>query len=249
MRPIPMFRLTIAYDGTHYCGWQVQVNGPTVQATLERAIATITGQRIRITASGRTDAGVHALAQSAGFAVDTQLTADEWLRAINGRLPEDIRVLAVTEVPPYDPVRDCIAKRYRYRFCDGPIHDVMLRHYRWHVRLRLDAERMHEAGQALVGKHDFTSFEGAGSPRATSVRTIQELTVERLSDDSEEVVLEVEADGFLYNMVRNIAGILVDVGHGKLTRGDVEEILAARSRQHKGRTAPAHGLALVRVDY
>ena len=246
---MPTYRLTIAYDGTHYCGWQVQVNGPTVQACIEKAVAKITGIRIRVTGSGRTDSGVHAAAQSAGFTVDSQMTCRQWQRALNGQLPDDIRILQVEEVAPYDPVRDCLGKRYRYRFCDGEIHEVSLRLYRWHVRLKLDSDRMHKAGQLLVGQHDFSSFEGAGSPRASSVRTIRELTVQRCSTDTDETTLEVEADGFLYNMVRNIAGVLVDVGHGKLTCEDVQRILDARDRGHKCRTAPAHGLSLIRVDY
>jgi tRNA pseudouridine38-40 synthase len=247
---VPTFKLTIAYDGTNYCGWQVQVNGPTVQAAIERAVAQITGERIRVTGSGRTDSGVHALAQVAGFKSDKALAPEQWQRALNGRLPDDIRILDVAQLDrPFDPVRDCRGKRYRYVICDGRVHDVFLRHYRWHVPLRLDAQRMQAAGQMLVGRHDFASFQGAGSPRATTVRTIRELTVGRNPDDPHEVRLEVEADGFLYNMVRNIVGVLVDVGHGRLDANHVVEILAARDRGQARRTAPPEGLFLVRVDY
>jgi tRNA pseudouridine38-40 synthase len=247
---VPIFKITIAYDGTNYCGWQVQVNGPTVQAAIEKSLAQITGQRIRVTGSGRTDSGVHAIAQVAGFQCDKALEPADWKRALNGQLPNDIRITDVQQLQgTFDPIRDCAGKRYRYVICDGPIHDVFLRQYRWHVRLRIDERRMHEAGQALVGRHDFASFQGAGSPRATTVRTIRELTVERCSVDLEEVRLEVEADGFLYNMVRNIVGVLVDVGHRKLDVDDVAGILAERDRGKARRTAPPEGLFLVRVDY
>lgn len=244
------FKLTIAYDGTNYCGWQVQVNGPTVQAELEKAIAQVSGQRARVTGSGRTDSGVHALAQVAGFQSTNPMTCLQWQRAINGRLPDDIRVSSVEELDgPFDPVRDTKRKRYRYVLCDEAPHDVFRRQYRWHVPVRLDEQRMHAAAQVLCGQHDFASFQSAGSPRATTTRTVFEISVTRGIGRTDEVVVEIEADGFLYNMVRNIVGVLVDVGHGKLSASDIEAILEVRDRQQAGRTAPACGLFLVSVEY
>jgi tRNA pseudouridine38-40 synthase len=247
---IPSVILTVSYDGTDYCGWQSQVNGPTIQAALERAVAKITGQRIAVTGSGRTDSGVHACGQVASFACGAPLSRGQWQRALNGRLPVDIRVLDVQRIGRrFDPIREALGKRYRYRLNDQPVHSVFASRYAWHVRSALDLSRMQEAGKLLIGEHDFASLQAAGSPRACTVRRIDEVLVCRDPHDADFVHIDVEANGFLYRMMRNIVGLLVDVGHGELELPDVVSIVAARDRKLASRTAPAHGLYLLRVNF
>jgi tRNA pseudouridine38-40 synthase len=258
-------RLTIAYDGSAYSGWQVQPARPTVQASLEAALQKITGESIRTLASGRTDAGVHALGQVVGFRTTSSLEADTLVRALNANLPEDIVVYEAVEVADnFHPIGDAIKKRYRYLLHDGPIRPLFLRRYCWHVRRRLAVESMLEASQSFLGRHDFSSFETLGAPRADSIRTITDLVVRRL-DSSESpldsgpifgqldlgglIAIEVEADGFLYNMVRAIVGTLVEVGRDAESVEWVEELLSAQDRSKAGPTAPPEGLFMVRVDY
>lgn len=254
------FRLTLAYDGTRYAGWQSQSGQLTLQDTLERALERITREQIRVTASGRTDAGVHALGQVVHFRGDTQLTPEVLLKGLNAELPYDMAVLEVAyAADDFHAIICAKSKRYRYVLHDGPVRDVIARQYAWHLFTPLDAEAMHRAAQALVGTHDFKSFETSGSPRETSVRTVCELTISRCSptphpffpNTSAErlVTLEIEADGFLYNMVRAIVGTLVKVGQGRRAEPWPAEVLAAGDRRAAGRTAPAEGLFLVRVDY
>ncbi len=245
------FKLTLAYDGTAYAGWQVQANANTVQAELERALCEVTGEQIRTVASGRTDAGVHALGQVVSFASDTHLSAEVLTKAIGANVPRDIAVLEVREAPDgFHAIRDAVRKRYRYVIQDGPIADVFARAYAWYIYGRLDVDAMRTAARSLLGKHDFTSFEASGSERATSVRTITDLVVERRAGDfMDRVVIEIEADGFLYNMVRNIVGTLVEVGRRKQPAKWVAEVLAAKDRNVAGMTAPPQGLFLVCVEY
>lgn len=245
------FKLTIAYDGSAYAGWQWQPNLPTVQGELEAVLLKITGEKIRAIASGRTDSGVHALGQVVSFKSETKLAPEVLYKAFNGHLPPDIVVLTVNEAPPgFHAIRDAVGKRYRYVIQDGPLRDIFARHHAWQLRQRLDEAAMSRAAEALVGTHDFTSFETAGSPRLTSVRTVRDIFVERLLIDlSERVVIEVEADGFLYNMVRNIVGTLVEVGRGRRPESWPGEVLTACDRRLAGMAAPPQGLFLVRVDY
>jgi len=261
-------KLTIAYDGTGYAGWQVQPDQPTIQGKLEETLKRITRQEIRVTASGRTDAGVHALGQVVGFEIQSDLSAEVLCRAINAYLPRDIVVLEVTEASPgFHAIRDAIRKRYRYVIDNGPVADIFSRHYAWYLSnpKPLNIAAMHEAAQHLLGKHDFTSFEAAGSPRATSVRTIhdifvrQEVTQERsampggspkgMAGTHPKIIFEVEADGFLYNMVRNIVGTLVEVGQGGRPIDWVAQVRDAKNRKFAGPTAPPQGLFLVHVEY
>jgi len=244
------FKLTLAYDGTEFAGWQVQAAGRTIQGVLEDALERITGQRIRAVASGRTDAGVHALGQVVGLVLDTHLAAETLMRALNAELPHDVAVLSCEEVPSgFDPIRDAHCKRYRYVICDGRVRDVFRRRYAWQVFERLDAEAMDRAARGLLGKHDFASFESSGSERASSVRTIGDIFVRRDDQSPETIVVEVEADGFLYNMVRAIVGTLVEVGRGAQSETWPEQVLAAGDRKAAGQTAPPQGLFLVRVEY
>lgn len=244
-------KLTLAYDGTAFAGWQVQPNERTVQETLEQGIQKVTGEQLRAVASGRTDAGVHAFGQVVSVSVGSALPTDVLCRALNANTPNDLVVLSVAEAPEgFHAIRDAIHKRYRYIIQDGPIPDVFSRAYAWHVPQTLDAEAMSQAAQSLVGTKDFKSFEAAGSERATSVRTVTDLQVVRSRDgDFGRITIEIAADGFLYNMVRNIVGTLVEVGRGKQPIQWPGEVLAAKDRKLAGATAPAQGLFLVNVDY
>jgi len=248
---MPAFKLTLAYDGTDFAGWQRQPDKRTVQGELEAAIERITQARSKCIASGRTDAGVHALGQVVSFESDTKLDGATLTKALNAELPEDMLVFEVLEAPPnFHALRDAIRKRYRYVIQDGRLKDLFDRKYVWHVYQRLDVQAMQAAAAALVGTHDFASFETAGSPRLTTVRTVFDLTVERRPAElTDRVVIEVEADGFLYNMVRNIAGTLVAVGKAKEPPTWPAEVLALKDRTQAGMTAPARGLFLVWVEY
>jgi len=245
------FKLTLSYDGTAYAGWQVQANDRTIQGELERALRTILRTSVRAVASGRTDAGVHALAQVVSFACDTRLDTATLGKALNANLPRDIVVLDIREAPPgFHAIRDAVRKRYRYVIQDGPTRDVFLRAYAWQIPQRLDVVAMQTAAQSLLGTHDFSSFETSGSARVTSVRTISDLPVRRCDGKTmDRIVLEVEADGFLYNMVRNIVGTLAAVGRGKQPPSWVAEVLTAKDRKRAGITAPPQGLFLVQVHY
>jgi len=284
-------KLTLAYDGTAYAGWQVQPGCRTVQGTLEAAVRKVTGQSVRVVASGRTDAGVHALGQVAGFQTHSDLPADVLRRALNAELPEDVAVLEVAEAADgFHPIRDALRKRYRYLIHDAPVRDVFGRQYCWHyTHGRLDAEAISRAAGALLGTHDFRSFQSSGAERESSVRTIFDISVQRLrsgegttvtiwrgtvpfslrenrdspplihspilreeqgrGEEHDWITLEVEADGFLYNMVRAIVGTLVEVGRGAQGESWPAEVLQAADRAAAGPTAPPQGLFLVRVDY
>jgi tRNA pseudouridine38-40 synthase len=266
------FKLLVSYDGTNYFGWQAQNGQRSVQETIEGAIASVTGQNVRILASGRTDSGVHALGQVVSVCLDTRLTPQVLCRALNANLPSDIVVLETTETHDgFHPTHKALRKRYRYLIHDGPVRDVFRRRYCWHFNQgRLDAEAMHRSSAALIGRHDFSSFESSGSQTKDSVRTIFDLSIQRGSGDElgtvpifatakmglslvpheqHWIVIEVEADGFLYNMVRAIVGTLVEVGRGVKPESWPAEVLLAADRRLAGPTAPPQGLFLVKVDY
>jgi tRNA pseudouridine38-40 synthase len=245
------FKLTLSYDGSDYHGWQTQPGRVTLQETLEQALARITGETIRVFASGRTDAGVHALGQVVSFTSATHLEPDVLERALNGELPNDMAVVSAEHAPDgFHATHDAVRKLYRYTLDDGPVRDVFARRYVWHERAPLDAQAMHRAAQGLVGTHDFSSFESQGSKRESSVRTVFAIRVERTpAAGRTRITVEVEGDGFLYNMVRAIVGTLVEVGRGARDESWPAEVLTARDRRVAGRTAPPQGLCLVRVDY
>ncbi|HEX3998291.1 MAG TPA: tRNA pseudouridine(38-40) synthase TruA [Pirellulales bacterium] len=251
-------KLTLAYDGTAFHGWQTQLNRRTVQQTLSEVLEKITGRRVSAHASGRTDAGVHALGQVVSFDTDTTLDTATLQRALDAELPDDIIVLAVEEAPVgFHARRHAVRKRYRYVIQDGPRADVFRRHYAWRVYRRLDDRAMLRASQPLVGMHNFATFESRGSKRSNSVRTIFELTVARPTTElltspnppGDEIHIEICADGFLYNMVRNIVGMLVDIGRGAADETWPTRALAAVDRRAAGPPAPSRGLVLVSVDY
>lgn len=251
MRRVQAFRLILSYDGTEFSGWQFQPQRRTVQGVLEEAVAAVTGCHVRVVGSGRTDAGVHALGQLVSLSCDTHLEPTTLGRALNANLPRDVAVLESDAAPlSFNAIDHSISKRYRYVIQEGPLQDIFSRHYAWHVRGELQVDEMQRAAQLLVGKHDFKSYESAGSRRVSTVRHIRRFDVERTQfQNGERVVIEVEADGFLYNMVRNLVGTLVEVGRRKQPGEWPHAILAKRDRRFAGMTAPPQGLYLAHVEY
>jgi tRNA pseudouridine38-40 synthase len=241
-------KLTIRYDGTDFFGWQTQPGKRTVQETLERAIGAITHEeRLRVNCSGRTDSGVHAVGQVANVFLASKLSCETLLKAINAKLPVDVSVRELDEVAQsFCANKDAIRKRYRYVIQDGRIQDPFMRKYAWFVRQSLDVEAMSRASRCLIGRHDFRCFETEWPNRLTSVRTITHLSVNRFG---EFIWIDVEADGFLYNMVRAITGSLVQVGRGYWQESQIAEVLLAMDRRLAGPTAPPEGLFLMHVTY
>jgi tRNA pseudouridine38-40 synthase len=245
--------LTLAYEGTRYSGWQVQPGQLTVQGALAEAIHIVSGEHVASCGSSRTDAGVHALGQVVAFTTASDLDPAVWVRALNATLPDDVSVLAGSEVPSgFDPIRMAVRKRYRYRIHDAAWRPVLQRHLVWRWKSRLDVAAMQAAAAELVGEHDFTSFETTPSTRRSKVRTIESAEVFRHTgyDDATdaEVWIEVIGNGFLYNMVRIITGSLVMVGSGKRKPEWIREVIAAQSRPAAGPTAPPQGLVLVSIE-
>ncbi len=244
-------RLVLAYDGSSYAGWQIQARDPTVQQQMQESWRIVTGETVAIVASGRTDSGVHALGQVCSVATESELPFVAMTRALNANLPPDIQVLRIDEAPPgFHAIRDAIGKTYRYQIQFGLVSNVFLRHHYWHIRKPLDVELMRRAAAELIGEHDFAAFQAMGGDRVSSVRTVRRLElIHRQVGGFDELLIEVSADGFLYNMVRIMVGSLVLVGRHKKPVGWLSTVLDSRNRRSAGPTAPAHGLALVRVDY
>jgi tRNA pseudouridine38-40 synthase len=242
------FKIVVEYDGAAYCGWQRQHNGISIQQTLEEAIGLITGEKVTLIGSGRTDAGVHAINQTANFRSNTLLTEEKLFRGINSVLPQDIVVKEVKEVSlDFHAQRDVQSKVYVYRICNQYLRPVLGRNYFWFIRFPLDLERMRQAVQYLLGTHDFSCFCAAGTDVKDRVRTITNVVIETGSDGLIEIKLE--AQGFLKYMVRNIVGTLAEVARGKRKPEDMKEIIDSRDRNIAGVTAPACGLFLKEVKY
>ena len=246
---MPTFRLTLEYDGSDFEGWQVQPPGRrTVQGALETAIARVTSQRVRVTGSGRTDAGVHAEGQVASVAVETALEPERLRLALNGVLPPDVAVLDVALAPQgFDPRRDATSKLYRYSIWNAPSRSPLHRRRALCLQRRLDLPALRRAAVALVGHHDFASFQAAGSGVATTDRTLLRLDV--TGEAGGAVELWFEGTGFLRHMVRNLVGTLLEVGSGRRSADEMAGILAARDRRRAGPTAAPQGLTLVAVRY
>ena len=241
-------KLVLSYDGTDFFGWQTQPEKRTVQETLEQALTKIGhDEPMRLMASGRTDAGVHAVGQVVNFHTSIRIPIESLAKALNANLPEDLVVRSADEMPAaFHANLDAVRKLYRYVIFDGRVPSPFLRKYCGASHVRLDAAAMAEAATCLLGTHDFRCFETDWPNRKTSVRTITRLCVNRFGD---YLWLDAEADGFLYNMVRAIAGTLINVGRGYWSADRVAEILAAQDRTLAGPTAPAAGLFLMRVAY
>ena len=256
------FKLTIAYEGTSFAGWQVQPGRNTIQGELQSAIHRITGEDAHVIGSGRTDAGVHAIGQVASVRLATwRHPAENLVRAINVHLPDSIVVMSVVDaVDDFHAIRDAVGKRYRYQLKIGGLRSVFQHRYHWHLHGDVDIDAIRSAAKHFVGRHDFASFQATGSDRKTTTRTIVACDVISHStedggidsdgnDGGIDVAIEVEADGFLYNMVRNIVGTLVEVGRGKQSPDWIERLILEKDRTRAGVTAPPQGLFLFRVDY
>jgi tRNA pseudouridine38-40 synthase len=243
------FRLVLEYDGSQFEGWQIQAGARgarTVQGVLEAELAVLAEGPVRVRGAGRTDAGVHALAQVASARLATRLDTRSLLRALNGRLPRDLALREIAEVPAdWDALREARGKHYRYQIWNGPTRSP-LRAARWAwIVERLDVGAMRQAAECFVGRHDFAAFQGAGSPTRTTVRTLEAIEVS--GAPGAEVCIDVRGEGFLRHMVRNLAGTLTEIGRGRWAVERAAEVLAARDRAQAGPTAPAVGLVLVEV--
>lgn len=263
-------RLTLAYDGADFSGWQVQPGRRTVQGVLEEALLKLTGSETCVLSAGRTDAGVHALGQVASFRSEFPIPPEKWRPALQAQLPPDVVILeSQAASDDFHATYSAVSKRYRYLLRESIVDDPFLRRYAWRINDRLDLDAMRTAAEALRGQHDFRCFESHWPNKATSVRTIHDVWLGRLTgwpgwravpaalqsntagrdDVGELLAFEVAADGFLYNMVRAILGTLVNIGRGKWPPERLAQIIASQDRSLAGETAPAHGLYLVRVDY
>ena len=240
-------KISVEYDGTRYCGWQVQPNGEAIQEVLERAIATLFGTPTRIIGSGRTDAGVHAFGQVANFFVDKKFERFRILRGLNALTPPDISIKQVEFVADsFDARRDGRSRVYEYHILNRATPSPFYLNRAWHLHEDLDRNAMLAAIPCMLGEHDFSSFRAAGCEAAHAVRKVYQTSLE---ERGELLVYTIEATAFLRHMVRNIVGTLVQVGRGLRTPGSFSDLLDARDRTQAGPTAPPHGLYLVEVKY
>jgi len=256
---LPHFKITLAYDGTGFVGWQRQASGVSIQGLLEDALRELDGRPVAVAGAGRTDAGVHALGQTASFSLERAIAPDALVRALNARLPEQVRAIDAADVPDGFHARfGARTKLYRYRLWNADVLDPFERFYAWHVPGRLDVDRMAAAARLLEGRHDFAAFQAAGGTTHTTEREVyaSHLTAggpeginHRGTEAQRLFMYEITGDGFLRHMVRSIVGTLVEIGRG---RHDVEwmrEVIASRDRAQAGPTAPPEGLFLVAVGY
>jgi tRNA pseudouridine38-40 synthase len=241
-------KLLIEYDGTNYQGWQVQPKGPTIQGILEEKLGLLTGESIRLVGSGRTDAGVHALGQVAHFKTQSQMDARSIQRALNSLLPSDIVIQKIEEVEEdFHARKHSKSKVYEYRILNRNLRSPFHHGYAWHIPQRLDVKEMGKATQWLIGEHDFSSFRSVGTPTRTAIRRVIRAEWKRGRDGL--IRFEIEANGFLKQMVRAIVGTLVEVGKGKMSAMEFQKVLESKERKKAGPTAPAQGLFLKEVKY
>jgi tRNA pseudouridine38-40 synthase len=251
-------KLILQYDGTGYSGWQVQAQGTTIQGLLEKALAEITGSPTRLTGAGRTDAGVHAFAQTAAFSTISEHEADVFLRALNAKLPDDIRVISSEEVPEdFHPRYSAHNKTYSYLISFHGLYAVFLKRYSWHMSYSLNYDALKEGAVYLMGEHDFSSFRASGCSSKHPLRKIIHLQIKKLDSvdfigfqcNAPLIKISITANAFLRHMVRNIVGTLVEIGRGKIPPEQMKTILEARDRRIAGKTAPACGLFLEKIQY
>lgn len=241
-------KLTVAYDGTDYCGWQIQPNGITIEEVLNRELCRLTGEEVRVIGASRTDSGVHALGNVAVFDTKSPIPPERMAYALNQRLPEDIVIVKSEEVPEdwHPRYQDVITKTYEYHIYNSQIPNPLKRRVTTFVSFPMDVEKMRKGAEYLTGEHDFVSFCNVRTNTEDTVRRIDSLEVLR---EGEEIVIRVTGNGFLYNMVRIIAGTLIRVGRGFYEPEKVKEILEAGKRTEAGVTAPPQGLVLVEIKY
>ncbi len=260
-------RLEIEYDGSGYAGWQVQNraskspvrrSSKTIQGTIEKTLQKILKEKVKVIASGRTDAGVSALAQMANFHTTSSLPVEKIKNAMNALLPKDIVVSRSQDAPlDFHAIRDARSKVYRYRILNRPHRPAFFRHGVYFCSYPLDVELMRRQARALVGRHDFRAFCASGSCAASTIRFVKKISVRKYpyiypgggKRDGSLIVIDMEADGFLYNMVRNIVGTLLEMGRGRLKNSGMKSLLSAKDRKLSGPCAPAQGLCLLKVNY
>lgn len=241
-------KLIVSYDGTNYHGWQIQPNGITIQEVINTTLRELLGEQIETIGASRTDSGVHSLGNVCVFDTNTRMPAEKICYALNQRLPEDIVVLDSCEVPEdFHPRFSKSRKTYEYRILNRKFKDPTRRLDTHFFHYDLDVEKMHQAAQYLVGEHDFASFCASGAQSETTVRTIYSCDVTR--DDKDIITIRVTGNGFLYNMVRIIAGTLIKVGDGEIAPEQMQEIISAADRSKAGPTAPANGLTMIGLEY
>jgi len=242
------FKIIVEYDGTGYHGWQRQKADRTIQQEIEQALETMTAGQITLCGSGRTDAGVHAFGQTANFLCETDLSPEVFKKGLNSLLPEDIVIKECRLAAESFHARyDVKSKVYHYRIVNRKVPPAIGRQYAWFIRKRLDTAAMRYAISHICGIHDFKAFEGTGSPRSHTIRNVMAADLNENNEGS--IVFEIEADGFLRYMVRNIVGTLVDVGLGKIIPAEFKVILESKNRSQASATAPPHGLFLMEVKY
>jgi tRNA pseudouridine38-40 synthase len=240
-------KLTIEYDGTNYSGWQVQPNGLAVQQVLEETLLQFLGEAVRLRSSGRTDAGVHAHCMVATFTTTRNLPLRAFVEGANRFLPPDIAILTASEVPEgFQPIQDALTKHYRYTIYNAQIRSPLRRFSTWHVREPLNLPAMKEAARQFAGRHDFSSFRASNCAAKTTERRIDSVSV---NQERDLITIDVIGEGFLKNMVRVMAGTLVDIGRGRFTPGHIAWLLKNPDRKKAGVTAPACGLCLIDVTY
>jgi len=241
-------KLTIRYDGTSYSGWQFQKNSrKTIQAVIERASHKITGEKSHLTGSGRTDAGVHATGQVANFRTRSKIPLKNIQMALNAMLPDDIAISAIDEAgPKFNSQKSARSRLYRYTIYNNNFMDPLMRRYAAKIFYSLDLARMKKAAKYLAGRHDFTSFQKRDEEKRSAVCTVKYIRIEK---DGDLIYIDIEANGFVYNMVRNIVGTIIETGRGKFSVSRVKEILDKKDIRCCGPTMAAKGLCLVKVRY
>jgi len=245
---LPSFKITVAYDGGPFIGWQRQASGTSVQGLIEHALRELDGRDVAVAGAGRTDAGVHAMGQVASFTLVRDTSPDVVVRSLNAKLPPEIRIRSAEEVPASFHARfNATSKTYRYRLWNADVLDPFERAYAWHVPGTLDVAAMAEAARVVEGRHDFAAFQTVGGASGPAERVISRSRL--TAADAGLLAYEVSGNGFLRHMVRAIVGTLIEVGRGRQGASWMRDVIASRDRARAGQTAPAHGLFLVRVDY